>query len=782
MQCNAMSGDYLTMLATDLPRCSTPQEIYDCICQLSPDVKLICLVGTASFGLLTTGSQVSSGRTNNLSFARRSFIVALAVWPAVGLAATQGPHMFDFWSRLLDDGDFMPRWHCGHWTEGHGWLHIVSDLAIWGAYLAIPCVLLYFASRRPDLPFRKIFWLFGAFILACGTTHLMEAVLFWWPTYRLAGVLKLLTAVISWATVLALFPIAPQVLALRSPNELEREVAERKKAEAKLLAMQSELERRVAERTEQLVRLNTTLQSEIVVRQNVEQVLEEEREWFEVTLASIGDAVIVTDNFGHITFLNRMARELTGSTDKLRDQPLQDVFRIVREGTDQPALDPVAEVLATRAPSGLPQATVLETQAGERRHIDSSAAPILNEHAEMLGVVLVFRDVTERRRQEEALREADRHKDEFLAMLGHELRNPLAGIIGAVQVLRQVGARDGEAVAMQDIIQRQSSHMSRMIDDLLEVSRISRGKIQLRLEPVDLIELTRDTIADCRQGLESRQITLNLALPSQPVWVRGDVTRLTQVLVNLLQNSTKFTDAGGIVGVTLRSVSHQSVALLTVSDTGIGMDQRTLSRVFEPFRQGNQNIDRGQGGLGLGLALVKGLVEMHGGKVTATSLGPGLGSEFEVRLPRLTMPQNKPPPARLPTVQSALRILVIDDRRDASYPLQVLLTKMGHKVMVASDGPSGVEIAKRETPDVVLCDIGLPDGFDGYAVARELRGFAGTRLTTLVAVTGYGLDEDRRQAFEAGFDRHLTKPVGQPELESLLAELASRTDNTVNRP
>ncbi|MGE0605707.1 MAG: ATP-binding protein [Pirellulales bacterium] len=690
--------------------------------------------------------------------------------------------MFDFWRKLLDDGDFMPRWHCGNWTDGHGWLHIVSDIAVWGAYLAIPCVLVYFASRRPDLPFRKIFWLFGAFILACGTTHLMEAVLFWWPAYRLAGVLKLITAVISWATVYALIPITPRVLSLRTPEALESEVAERHKVEAKLLAMQGDLERRVAERTEELVRLNAAMQSEMVVRHNVEQVLEEEREWFEVTLASIGDAVIVTDNFGRITFLNRMARMLTGWNEKLRDQPLQDVFRIVGEGTGQPALDPVAEVLATRDSSGLPRATVLVTQSGERRHIDSSAAPILNESSEMLGAVLVFRDVTERRRHEEAMREADRHKDEFLAMLGHELRNPLAGIIGAVQVLRQVGSRESEAVAMQDIIQRQSSHMSRMIDDLLEVSRISRGKIKLRLEPVDLAVLARDAVEDCRRGFEAQRIVLTVELPREPVWVRGDATRLTQVLVNLLQNSAKFTDVGGTVHVTLRAAVQESAAHLLVRDTGIGMDQRTLSRAFEPFRQGDQNIDRGQGGLGLGLALVKGLVEMHGGKVSAASQGVGHGSEFEVRLPLLATAPTRRPPAAQSGVQSQLRILIIDDRRDAIYPLQVLLTKMGHHVLAASDGPSGVEAAQREKPDLVLCDIGLPGGFDGYDVARALRGNAGTRHATLVAVTGYGLDDDRRRALEAGFDQHLTKPVGLPELQSLLARQEQMQGRSIDSP
>jgi PAS domain S-box-containing protein len=680
--------------------------------------------------------------------------------------------MADFWQRLFDTSDFPARWNCGDWTPGHGWLHIASDLGVWSAYLAIPCVLVYFAAKRPDLPFRRVFWLFGAFILACGTTHLMEAIIFWWPAYRLAAVIKLFTALVSWATVLALVPITPRALALRSPQDFEREIDARQRAEAALRAMQAELEQRVAQRTLELSRANVELQAEMSVRQHVEKVLEGEREWFEVTIDSIGDAVIATDTKGQVMFLNRVARELTEFDEQVDDQPLATIFRVLRDnGQGEPALDPVSQVLRSGATSGATHGMQLLTRGGQRRPIEHSAAPIRTKDGQMLGVVLVFRDISERRRAEEALLRADRHKDEFLAMLGHELRNPLAGIAGAVHVLDAIRATNAEAVEMRSIIDRQTTHMSRLIDDLLEVSRISRGKTQLRLERLDLVKLVRATVDDFRLAASDGSRKVTLEVPPDSVWVMGDPTRLAQVLINLLQNADKFSPAEGQIKVEMRRDGNQ--ATIRVKDDGIGMDEATLAGAFEPFRQADQSLDRSRGGLGLGLALVKGLIELHGGHVAAHSGGVGQGAEFTIRLPltepaTAAMPRDQPPPDG-----RSRRVLIIDDRRDAALPMQTLLRRLGHEVAVAADGPQGVRMALATLPEIVLCDIGLPGDMDGYAVAAALRSDPTMRGAYLVAVTGYGQEEDRRKALAAGFDRHLTKPVGLATLREVLAVSAA---------
>ncbi len=388
----------------------------------------------------------------------------------------------------------------------------------------------------------------------------------------------------------------------------------------------------------------------------------------------------------------------------------------------------------------------------------------------MLGATI---DVTERRAIEEALRQADRRKDEFLAMLAHELRNPLAPIRNAVQVLRQHGTPGPEAELVRDIIDRQVAHLARLVDDLLDVSRISRGKILLRQERLDLVPLVRTAVEDHRAMLEAAGLTLTAELPERPLWLAGDPTRLAQVVGNLLHNTRKFTDPGG--RVTVRLTAADSRAELTVCDTGIGMDADMLSRLFEPFSQADRSLHRVRGGLGLGLALVKGLVEMHGGTVRASSRGPGQGSEFTVTLP---LSQAPPRPegesAGRPAHGQALQVLIVEDNVDAAESLRRLLRLSGHQVEVAHTGAAGVEMARRLRPDVVLCDIGLPGGLDGYAVAQALRADPEQAPATLLALSGYGQEEDQRKALEAGFDRHLTKPVDPRALVQLLSTLPPR--------
>jgi len=395
---------------------------------------------------------------------------------------------------------------------------------------------------------------------------------------------------------------------------------------------------------------------------------------------------------------------------------------------------------------------------------DNAAAPtcLLGTHT----------DITEHKRTEEALKEADRRKDEFLAMLAHELRNPLAPIRNAVQILRMLGPANASMQKVQDMIERQVTHMTRLVDDLLDVSRITRGKILLRKERLDFVALVRAAAEDHCRMIECSNLALALKLPEEPLSMYGDPTRLAQVVGNLMQNACKFTDAGGQVTVELRREPDQDQARLVVRDTGIGMEAEILQRLFEPFSQADRSLARSRGGIGLGLALVKGLVELHGGRVAASSRGRGLGSEFTILLP-LTQEQEAPIPPEVKAEPSGHggRILIIEDNQDVSESLRMLLESWGYQVTQAYTGVAGVEAFQRCCPAVVLCDIGLPGGMDGYGVAHALRQLPGLSAY-LVAVSGYGQEEDLRRALQAGFDRHMTKPIDPASLRRFLSTLS----------
>ncbi|XXY51266.1 ATP-binding protein [Sorangium sp. So ce269] len=383
--------------------------------------------------------------------------------------------------------------------------------------------------------------------------------------------------------------------------------------------------------------------------------------------------------------------------------------------------------------------------------------------------------VAELEQTQGALREADRRKDEFLAMLAHELRNPLAPLVNAVELLEVAGPKAPVVGRARAIMSRQIGHMARLVDDLLDISRISRGKIALSVERLDLVELARATALDYRSLLEARGVRFELALPAAPVWLRADATRLAQAIGNLLQNANKFTDDGGSVRLSVEPDRARGAVSVEVADTGVGMDPALLERIFEPFTQADQSLARSRGGLGLGLALVKGVVELHGGSVRAASAGVGRGAAFTIALPLgSAAPRSAVAPrsAAGPSASSARRILIIEDNLDAADSLRLLLERRGHAVSVAHSGADGVAAARAARPDVILCDIGLPGEMNGYGVARALRGESAMEGTLMVALTGYGQDEDRKLARAAGFDAHLTKPVAQATLERLLAELA----------
>jgi CheY-like chemotaxis protein/two-component sensor histidine kinase len=354
-------------------------------------------------------------------------------------------------------------------------------------------------------------------------------------------------------------------------------------------------------------------------------------------------------------------------------------------------------------------------------------------------------------------------------MLAHELRNPLGPIVTGLHVLRQPRTTRQAREQTWDMLERQVRHLARLVDDLLDVSRITRGKVQLRCERIDLARQARTAAEDRRPVLERAGLALVVEAPETPVWVTGDPTRLAQIVNNLLDNAAKFSGGGGRVTVRVAADAARRQTVLSVRDEGVGIGPEILPRLFSAFAQADRSLDRSRGGLGLGLALVKGLAELHGGEVEAISGGPGRGAEFLVRLPLTEEPAPVAPAAGRPELPAERRrILVVEDSKDAAEALRVLLELRGHEVRVAHTGPQGVAAAKEWRPDVVLCDIGLP-GLDGYGVARALRLNPATARARLLALTGYGQEEDRRRSREAGFDHHLVKPADPEELQGLLA-------------
>lgn len=628
----------------------------------------------------------------------------------------------------------------------------------------------------------------------------------------------------------------------------------------------------------------------------------EQRDWLRVTLSSIGDAVITTDSDGRVTFLNPVAESLTGwALQEAVGQPLDSVFRIINEQSRQPVESPTVRAFREGRTFELASHSLLIARDGTERPLDDSAAPISNDKGAVAGVVLVFRDITERRKTERALEkaltyaddiiatlrepflvldndlrvktanrsfydsfhvskeetenrlvydlgngqwdipalrklldevlsrnqsvhdfevehsfptlgrktmllnarpfppdskhpelillavedvsalrerahelaEANRHKDEFLATLAHELRNPLAPIRNAVHYLGMEGLTEADVRTAREVISRQVTVMVRLIDDLLDVSRISRNKLDVRKQRVELAAVVESAVETSRPLIQQCGHELTVSLPPRPIPLDADPIRLAQVFLNLLNNAAKYTRRGGHIWLTAEL--QGSDAVVSVRDNGIGIPGDMLSRIFDMFTQVDRSLERSRGGLGIGLTLVRRLVDMHNGSVEARSNGPDEGSEFVVRLPVLIQPPPEPPPRSdgpRATALSECRILVVDDNKDSADSLGMLLRLKGNDIRTAHDGLEAVEVAETFHPELVLLDIGLPK-LNGYEVARRIRQQPWGRDMILVALTGWGQEEDRRRSQEAGFNFHIVKPADVLALESLLARPAS---------
>jgi PAS domain S-box-containing protein len=555
------------------------------------------------------------------------------------------------------------------------------------------------------------------------------------------------------------------------------DMTEWKRTEERLGEAFRDLERRVEERTAEVTEANEFLQA---------------------LLASIEDGIIVCNSVGELTLFNAVTERVNGlPLDSVPAHHWARIFGLYRADGITPLH--AEEVPLYRALLGERVQNVelmIVPPDGPARAVLANARPFHDGAGNLLGAVMSMNDITTRQQAEEALRtahevlerrvrertaelaeanealrRADRAKDDFLAMLAHELRNPLAPIRNALHILNQAGADPATLDKVRGMAGRQVAHMARLLEDLLDMARIRQGRVELRHQPVDVAELLARTADAVRPQAEERRHEFTTSPPPAPLRVHGDITRLEQVLVNLLNNACKYTDPGGHLH--LSAERDGAEAVIRVRDDGIGIAPEMLGRVFDMFVQVERRLDRAQGGVGIGLTLVKKLVELHGGSVEVRSEGVGRGSEFAVRLPVLA--DTTAAPARKkaeswPTIGLPdRRVLVVDDNEDAADSLAILLRLAGQNVRAAYDGPTALRLAEEFRPDLALIDIGMP-GMDGHEVARKLRAtFAPDRLT-LIALTGWGHEDDRRRSREAGFDHHLVKPVEPNVLKQLLTD------------
>lgn len=544
-----------------------------------------------------------------------------------------------------------------------------------------------------------------------------------------------------------------------------------------------------------------------------EQAVREREAWLSTTLQSIGDAVITTDLEGRVTLINRVAQSLIGwDEEKAKGRPLAEIFKIIDGRTHEESENPVARTLREGRITELTDHTILVDGDGRELLIDATAAPIKDEEDRLIGVVLIFRDITERRRaeherdraleREQELRlkaeEASRLKDEFLATVSHELRTPINHMLGWVMMLRGGMLSPTQAQSALETIERNVRMQNRLIEDLLDVSRIISGKLRLEMRPVRISEVIEAAVASARPAAEAKDIILiftdGLTEESthSRIEVLGDPDRLQQIVWNLLSNAIKFTPAGETVKIQLRSKG--SLVEIVIVDTGEGIDPEFLPYVFDRFRQADGSARRKHAGLGLGLAIVRHLVELHGGEVMAESPGLGQGATFTVKLPLAVNLSREDRLIGMRAIASSdeniaitaqldgVRVLVVDDEADALSMVFSLLTNQGAEVRTATNMADALATLDNWSPHILVADIGMPDG-DGYDLIREIRkreSSAQVRLPA-IALTAYARFEDRMRVLVSGFHMHVPKPVEPAELVTVVASLSGKLDIERNR-
>ncbi len=546
---------------------------------------------------------------------------------------------------------------------------------------------------------------------------------------------------------------------------------------------------------------------DVTEQRRAEDAVAEQREWFETTLESIGDAVIATDVQGRVMFMNPVAEHLTGwSLDKARGRLCTNVFNIINEESSRTVENPASRVLAEGLTVGLANHTTLIAADGTERPIEDSGAPIRNREGRIIGVVLVFRDITDRRRIDAERRNvnvererllnaertaradaerANRMKDDFVAMVSHELRTPLNAILGWTQLMMQSAADQDVIARGLDVISRNTRVQAQLVSDLLDVSRIATGNLRLAIEKVDLVSSVRNVIETLQQSAESKQIGVHQEFGTEAIPIAGDPARLQQIVWNLLWNAIKFTPEGGSVTVRVRDAA--AGAEVSVTDTGIGIKPELLQHIFERFSQANLLKTSGLGGLGLGLSIVRHLVDLHGGSITADSRGEGQGATFTVVLPSGDLPAaaevaESPGHATEPQdMLRGLRILVVEDEADTRDFLGRFLTAHGATVVMTGSAAEALERLPEAQWDLLISDIGLPE-VNGYELLQRIRqtdAAAGGGIPA-IAITAYARAEDRAQAFRAGYQEHLAKPIEPADLVAAIKRIAELSTSDPN--
>lgn len=750
----------------------------------------------------------------------------------------------DWLTNLFSGEGFVPRSNCGQWTTGLIMLHTISDILTWLAYMSIPASIAYFIRQKREMPFPHIFWLFICFILICGMGHLVEVMMFFHPAYKFAGLMKAATAIVSLATVWALWRVMPSALLIRNPKELEQEVEARTgelaRANQRFRALidcmtdavftrdpygnfdspQESWEKYTGQTWEEyrgqgwINAIHPEDRAAILSNwQDCVATLKEHRmqkrvwhaqsqtyrycegravpifddadeliEWIGM-LADIHDRIEATnkvrDSEGRLkeqtAALNlacAFVQAIEGGMEFNEEEFLPSRIKHWTEGatrmygyTESEAVgQPPHILLKTKFPQ--PLSEIKESLfrdgrwAGELMHtskdgvvITSMTNWVLHHDSGHVSIVEVNTDITALKLAQERLKAEAAAKDNFMAMLAHELRNPLAPILNCVTILRR--DKDAEILSWaQDTIERQVQHMARLVDDLLDVSRLMKGKVELKKCDTDMTTVLFRAIETVKPLIEGAHHKFILALPNGPI-VRfyADEVRLAQVVSNLLSNAAKYTPERGTICLTGETDNDKLV--VRVRDSGIGISEDNRERIFDPFYQVDNSLDRSKGGLGIGLALVKSLVELHHGTIEVHS-EPQQGSEFVVTLPlqrAVNMDERQQESDR-----RIYRILVVDDNTDAAKSLAIMLRYEGHETHFAFNGDAAIEVCSTFRPDVILLDIGLPEK-NGYEVCKHLRGLEAYRHTCVIAMTGYDTEEYRRLSREAGMNDHLVKPV-----------------------
>ncbi|MEH1851527.1 MAG: ATP-binding protein [Nostoc sp.] len=702
----------------------------------------------------------------------------------------------ELWTNFFTSESFIPHGHCYLWQTNLVWLHILSDSLIALAYYSIPATLFYFVRKREDLPFDWIFLLFIAFIVACGTTHLIEIWTLWHPIYWVSGFVKAVTATISFITAINLVYLVPQALAFPSPAQLEQanqelqtQIAERLRVEKELRKYQNHLEEMVAVRTNEITKTNEQLQQEILERQRILEILRQSEERYRYLAEAIPQLVWTTKPNGECDFFNQNWCDYTGLT---LEQSLGSGWLAALHPDDVQKTDKVwSDAVKSR--------TIYNHEYRFKRALDGSyrwqlarGLPLKDEQG---FVVKWFGTCTDIHEQKQILEErahlleleqiarakaetANRIKDEFLAVLSHELRTPLNAILGWSKLLqsrRLDQTKTSEALAT---IERNANLQVQLIEDLLDISRILQGKLTLNITKINLESTILSALETMRLAAETKLIEVNTAFEPDVGQIMGDSTRLQQVVWNLLSNAIKFTPRGGKVEVRLEEAD--GYAQIIVSDTGKGISADFLPYVFDYFRQADSTSTRNFGGLGLGLAIVRNIIEMHGGIVKADSHGEGKGAIFTVSLPllsdaipKLTDEQNDPAllaPNSLPL--SGIRVLVVDDDTDSRDFVAFVLEQDGAFVIAVSSADEALQTLAEIKLDVLVSDISMPY-MDGYMLINQVRTLTpeqGGQIPA-IALTAFARNDDQQKALNAGFQMHVPKPLNPEELIAAIIKL-----------